>query len=342
MGMLRKLSLFLFILLLLCSCYSLWRSVYEIPTPGRLTGEVTLEAGNGVWRDVEINLFSLDDSVDLILVRSMRLSDDGLFLIDYQSAGEYYLEAIKPRYDPYFEKIYLDEGGMFLEVELKRYSIPEDVWEVLVVGDFVDWDPLKALPMTNDDGDSLWQVATPLPAGRHSYQYIINGLDEWFIDIASEEYESDGLGYYNSVVELEEAQVVIFVLDTSDPWFRREAFESSTVAGDVGWVIWEPEEPRRGQWITILYDPHDGPLEGAEQVFLHWGVNDWTMPQIVTPGSREHEAGRAVQIPMERDPDGTWWMVIPTNSDVQSVDFVFTDGQRWDNNQTEDWHVPVK
>lgn len=342
MGMLTKLSLFLVILLLLCSCYSLWRSVYEIPTSGRLTGDVTLEVGNGVWRDVEVNLFSLEDSGDLILVKSMRLSDDGLFLIDYQSAGEYYLEVIKPRYDPYFEKIYLDEGGMFLEVELKRYSIPEDVWEVLVVGDFVDWDPLKALPMTDDDGDSLWQVATPLPAGRHSYRYIINGLDEWFIDIKSGEYEPDGFGYYNSVVELEEAQVVTFVLDINDPWFRQVTFEVPAASEEAGWVDWEPKEPWGRQWITIFYDPHGGPLEDAEQIFLHWGVNDWTVPQIIPPGSGEHEDGRAVQTPMEQDIDETWWGVVPTDPEVQSVDFIFTDGQRWDDNKQEQWHVSVR
>jgi hypothetical protein len=215
------------------------------------------------------------------------------------------------------------------------------VWQVEVVGDFVDWDPKRALPMADDDGDGLWEVTTPLSIGRYRYRYMINGLDEWFIDIKSGEYQPDGYGYYDSVIELSEAGLVSFVLNTNDQWFRRAAFESAETPEGTGGVVWEPEEPRAGQWITIFYDPTGGPLEDAQQIFLHWGVNDWTAPQMVPPGNIEVEEGRAAQTPLEQDPDGMWWVVIPTDTQVEVVDFVFTDGQRWDN-QAGDWHIPLR
>jgi hypothetical protein len=303
---------------------------------------VVLAAGRG-FDDVDATLTWLgvgnepDESWDL------SLSPKGEFRLEDLAAGDYLLEITKPRYDPYFYQFSLDEDeSIFLEAELQPYSIPSEIWEVLVVADFLDWDPLKALPMSDDDGDGLWETATPLPIGRYSYKYIINGLPVWFVDIDSRQYEPDGFGYYNSVVELEEAQLVAFRLDTNDTWFRREIFELPPSEIETGYVLWEPEEPRRGQEIFILYDPQGGPLEGAEKIVLHWGVNDWTVPLTVPPGTVEYADGKAVETPMEPDEEGLWWAVIPTDGEVSQVDFVFTGQGQWDNNGGQDWHVEVR
>ncbi len=335
--------LWLFPILLFLGCGHIYQGIWpSFPDEGTLTGRVILESGRG-FEDVDVSLIYQEDEQGSEEIRELTLSQRGEFRFEELLPGEYYLEIIKPRYDPYFYQFQLQEDErIYLEVELKRYSIPEDVWQVLVVGDFMDWDPQKALPMTDDDGDGLWETATPLPAGRYSYKYIINGLPEWFIDVDSRIYEPDGLGYYSSVVEILEARLVPFVLDTNDPWFRRAALETPARENGTGQVYWEPEEPRRGQEIAILYDPRGGPLEDAEQIFLHWGVNGWMVPRMDPPGTSEFGDGQAVQTLMEQLSGGSWWVVVPTDQDVTVVDFVFTDGQNWDNNQTRDWHVPVR
>ena len=82
-------------------------------------------------------------------------------------------------------------------------------------------------------------------------------------------------------------------------------------------------------------------MEGADSVLVHWGVNDWTMPKVLPPGSSEHEDGKAARTPMERESDGTWWVVVPTDPEAWSLDFVFTDGQKWDN-QAGEGHIPLR
>lgn len=344
-GFLKGLWLIPILLFLNCSVTyqgQMWGS----PQRGILSGRVSLEDGRG-WDDVEVILAQITGPQQLKEQRQLVLDERGEFWVEDLAPGNYYLMVNKPRYDSSYREIHLEKGdGLYLEVQLRRYSIPGRVEEVAVVGDFVDWDPQKALPMTDDDGDGIWETATPLPPGRYSYKYIINGMETWFIDIYSGIYEPDGFGYYNSVMELREARRVDFVLNTNDPWFHRRTFVAYTPTEGglviAGQVEWEPEEPRQGQNITILYDPQGGPLEDAERISLHWGVNGWTIPQAVPTGTSDFGDGRAVETPMERDSDGIWHLVVPTDREVWAVDFVFTDGQRWDNNQTEDWHVPVK
>lgn len=336
-------KLWLCSLFLLLGCGYAYQGARQVsPREGTITGRVTLEVGLDL-EDVDVALFALDDVGQLAQGIQVSLDKQGWFRFQDLSPGEYYLEITKPRYDPYGEQIQLkEEEGISLEVRLGRYTIPEHIEAVSVVGDFVDWDPLRAVPMADDDGDGIWETHIPLPIGQHRYRYIINGLEEWFIDIKSGEYEPDGLGYYHSVVDLDQAQLVPFVLDTNDPWFRRAIFEVSVAEQEsTGWVIWEPEEPRAGQWITIFYDARGGALEDAQQILLHWGVNDWTLPQLLPPDSQKVEESQAVQTPLERDPDGIWWVVIPTDAQVRTVDFVFTDGQRWDN-QAGEWHIPMR
>ena len=329
--------------LLLFGCGHVYHAEWLLfPEESSLTGRVVLEAGLGF------------DDVNAVLIRpggegeeaeqrwDLELSGRGEFRKEKLAPGGYRLEITKPRYDPYADQFSLDEDeSIFLEVELKRLTIPQQVWDVRLVGDFQNWDAERAVPLDDDDGDGLWQASLPFPSGRYRYAYLINGLEEPFIDIDSRLYEPNDRGYYYSVVELSEAQLVEFRLDTTDDWYRRAVFAEAAEEPESGWVIWEPEEPRRGQEISILYDARNGPLEGAEQVWLHWGVNGWTLPPQWPDGSMEQEDGTSVRTPMDLLSEEIWWVVIPTDEEVEEVDLAFTDGQSRDDNLSQDWHVGV-
>jgi hypothetical protein len=69
---------------------------------------------------------------------------------------------------------------------------------VTLVGDFNDWDT-RALPLERASADGLWSVTVPLPAGRHEYQFVVDGT-EWKQDPAAELAVEDDFGLQNSVV----------------------------------------------------------------------------------------------------------------------------------------------
>jgi hypothetical protein len=331
------------LLLLFSGCSYIYQGEWlAFPDPESFTGRISLEAGRG-FDDVDMTLIRLGDEEEDQETYPISLSQRGEFREEDLEPGEYAVIVAKPRYDPYRYEFSLEvDEKIYLEIELKRYSIPDRIWSVRVVADFLDWDAAKALPMADDDGDGVWQMSTPLPSGRFSYKYIINDLPEWFIDIDSRIWEPDGQGYYRSVVELKEVGLVDFHLDTNDPWFRRLPFVEPAPQGGVGWAIWEPEEPRRGQEIAILYDARGGPLEDAQQMLLHWGVNDWAVPPEIPRGSSLYEDGRAVQTPMQPLSQGTWWAVVPTDENVSTVDFIFADGIDWDDNLSQGWHISLR
>lgn len=69
-----------------------------------------------------------------------------------------------------------------------------------VVGDFNDWDP-HATPLRNFSGHRRATVA--IPAGRR-YRFRYLCADEWFNDIAADDYEPNDFGGLDSVVDLTE------------------------------------------------------------------------------------------------------------------------------------------
>jgi len=327
----------------LLGCGAVYQAEWLLfPEESSLTGRVVLESGRG-FDDVDAVLAGPgEDAEEAGNFWTLELSSRGEFRTEGLMPGSYRLEIIKPRYDPYVYRFSLEEDeAIYIEVELKRYTIPDRIWDVRVTGDFSDWDPGRAVPLEDDDGDGFWETSLPFPAGRYLYAYIINGLEERFIDIDSYLYEPDGSGYYHSVLELDEAGLISFHLNTGDDWYHRAVFDEPAEERQPGWVIWEPEEPRRGQEISILYDARGGPLQGAEQIWLHWGVNGWTVPSRQPEETIEREEGAAVQTPMDLLSEEIWWTVVPTGEQVEGIDFAFTDGRRWDDNLSQNWLIPV-
>jgi len=68
--------------------------------------------------------------------------------------------------------------------------------KVSLVGDFNDWDASK-LPLVRVPNSGLWKVAVPLPAGRHLYQFVVDG--NWVADPGAPVAGDNGFGRPNSV-----------------------------------------------------------------------------------------------------------------------------------------------
>jgi hypothetical protein len=68
--------------------------------------------------------------------------------------------------------------------------------KVSLVGDFNDWDDTKS-PLVRVPNSGLWRVTLPLPAGRHEYQFVVDGA--WLPDPSAPVAGDDGFGRTNSV-----------------------------------------------------------------------------------------------------------------------------------------------
>ena len=68
--------------------------------------------------------------------------------------------------------------------------------KVSLVGDFNDWDMTKA-PLVRVPNSGLWTITVPLSAGRHLYQFVVDG--SWQPDPGAPVAGDDGFGRTNSV-----------------------------------------------------------------------------------------------------------------------------------------------
>lgn len=68
---------------------------------------------------------------------------------------------------------------------------------VAVAGDFNDWQP-ERLPLRRSDG-GLWSAAVPLPGGRYTYSFLVDGR-RWVADPTAPRAPGDDFGAPSSVV----------------------------------------------------------------------------------------------------------------------------------------------
>ncbi|MDX2197828.1 MAG: carbohydrate-binding protein [Phycisphaerae bacterium] len=94
-------------------------------------------------------------------------------------------------------------------------------------------------------------------------------------------------------------------------------------------VVFTPNPGQAGQPLAIEYNPVNGPLGGATQVFAHTGYNQW---QVVLP-----DAPMTWNTTTQR-----WTLTVNLPAEIQQFDLVFNNGAgTWDNNNGMDWHLPV-
>jgi len=70
--------------------------------------------------------------------------------------------------------------------------------DVLLVGDFSDWEnrPVKMIK----GGGGVWHAQVPLPPGRHSYRFLVDGT--WQDDPKCQEKIPNNFGSYNNVINI--------------------------------------------------------------------------------------------------------------------------------------------
>ncbi len=89
-----------------------------------------------------------------------------------------------------------------------------------------------------------------------------------------------------------------------------------------------PNPAIAGQTARVWYKETGGPIAGAAQYNLHWGINTWT---------------GVTDSPMtESATSGMWYADIAVPGNATVLDFVTNDGNNnWDNNGGADWHFTV-
>ncbi len=123
---------------------------------------------------------------------------------------------------------------------------------------------------------------------------------------------------------------------------------SYSFAQTGGATSWIPENPDPGDTITIIYDPSIGIITSFDKVVkLHWGINKWAYgkwyepPEYMWPeGTVVFTAGVSVQSPMTLNAENKWEITINTPDSIRTLDFVITDGSKWDKSPGGlDWEI---
>ncbi len=73
------------------------------------------------------------------------------------------------------------------------------VRDVFLAGSFNGWSSDKDR-MGDEDGDGVYELAIALPKGRHLYKFVVDGT--WLEDENAEDFEEDGFGGNNSVINV--------------------------------------------------------------------------------------------------------------------------------------------
>ena len=87
--------------------------------------------------------------------------------------------------------------------KIKRQKITfsfesSDAKEVILMGDFNNWNPKKH-PMKKDD-NGKWTKAVLLPPGQYEYKFMVDG--QWKEDPQNDRICSNKFGSYNTVFNL--------------------------------------------------------------------------------------------------------------------------------------------
>jgi hypothetical protein len=73
---------------------------------------------------------------------------------------------------------------------------------VYLVGNFNNWQAEENSRLVNmPDGEGIWLITIPLQPGEYEYMFLVDG-DKWVTDPCAMDFQSDGFGHKNSIVEV--------------------------------------------------------------------------------------------------------------------------------------------
>lgn len=102
----------------------------------------------------------------------------------------------------------------------------------------------------------------------------------------------------------------------------------SNPGGDA--VAIDPDPAVAGEAVTVDYDPAGRVLDGAAQVFLHYGFDGWS--SVANPDAAMTWIAA----------DNVWRASVTAASNAAQLDVVFNNGSgTWDNNGGQDWHFDI-
>ena len=118
---------------------------------------------------------------------------------------------------------------------------------VNLAGEFNGWDP-GAVPMSDADGDGVWEVVIELDRGRtYQYKFVLNGGERWEPDPLNPERVDDGYSGFNSVLSItEDGQVVLGALEGGKPVVHEpvlESLEPLPYRLNVA-IVWHQHQPK--------------------------------------------------------------------------------------------------
>ncbi|MEW6555822.1 MAG: Ig-like domain-containing protein [Elusimicrobiota bacterium] len=112
----------------------------------------------------------------------------------------------------------------------------------------------------------------------------------------------------------------------------------STTPGQT--TLWQPSNPTKNDIITVN-------ASQTKPGKLHWGVNNWTLPNSAywPSGTVDYGDGKSVETPLLLSGSSYYIQIGPFNNPIQQVteiNFVFHwDDGSWDNNSGQNWKIPV-
>jgi alpha-amylase len=111
---------------------------------------------------------------------------------------------------------------------------------------------------------------------------------------------------------------------SSPVYTEQYIIDASSFAPRSGYTVdYDSSKLVQGSSFTVYYK---GSLASSSSVSMHWGINSWVNPKNVT---------------MTKRSDGFWAGTVTIPTTATMLDFVFTDGNNWDNNGNQDWHLQI-
>ena len=108
--------------------------------------------------------------------------------------------------------------------------------EVMLAGTFNDWN-VGATPMTDPDGNGIYEATLLLAPGTYQYKYVVDG--NWITDEQADAFADDGFGGRNSILKVDDRYASIEV-EVGDGDFYLEGLDVVVDYGTVNEV--EPGE----------------------------------------------------------------------------------------------------